>query len=75
MPHRVPLPFYLPQAQPPRGVGVQQGMSAHPAVSTETPPIFCEGNRPFWTIVRRLLIVMLKELDRAYGWQTFESDR
>lgn len=42
------------------------------AVETEAPPIFCEGNRPFWVIIRRLLIAMLKELDRAYGWETFK---
>jgi len=38
---------------------------------TITPPIFCEANKPFWIIVRRLLIAMLRELDKAYNWDTF----
>ena len=35
------------------------------------PAIFHESNRTFWTIVRRLMIYLLKELDKAYGWRTF----
>jgi hypothetical protein len=39
----------------------------------ERPPIFDERNRAVWDAVRRLLIFILKELDRWYGWQTFNK--
>jgi len=45
-------------------------------ISMETEPviapIFCPDNRSFWDIVRRLLIWLLHELDKAYGYRTFE---
>jgi hypothetical protein len=37
------------------------------------PPIFDEGNRAFWDAMRRLLIWVLRELDKWYGWKTFEK--
>ncbi len=36
----------------------------------KTPPILCEENRAFWQIVRRLLIALLRMIDKAYGWRT-----
>jgi hypothetical protein len=38
----------------------------------ERPPIFDERNRAVWDAVRRLMIYILKELDKWYGWKTFE---
>jgi hypothetical protein len=36
------------------------------------PPIFCEENRVFWELLRRAVIALLRELDKWYGWQTFD---
>lgn len=36
-------------------------------------PIFCEGNRPFWVLVRRIAIEMIRMIDRAYGLETFKK--
>lgn len=41
---------------------------------TATPPLFCPENRSVWDIVRRLLIWLLRELDKAYGYQTFKKE-
>jgi len=35
--------------------------------------IFCEDNKRFWIGVRRFLIWLLRELDQAYGWDTFND--
>jgi hypothetical protein len=45
-------------------------------MTTETnrPPLFDERNRRVWEQVRRLLIFILRELDEAYGWNTFKKD-
>ena len=40
-------------------------------MAEDRPPIFDERNRPFWELVRRLLIAVLRELDKYYGWKTF----
>jgi hypothetical protein len=37
------------------------------------PSIFDEGNRAVWDQVRRLLIWLLKQLDKWYGWRTFDG--
>jgi len=37
------------------------------------PPIFDERNRPVWDAVRRLMIYILRELDRWYGWSTIHK--
>lgn len=39
------------------------------------PPIFDERNRRVWEAVRRLMLVLLKEMDRWYGWNTFKQDK
>lgn len=44
--------------------------ATQPAIAAP-PPVFCEGNRPFWLLVRRFMIAFLHELDKAYGWETF----
>lgn len=36
------------------------------------PAIFCEDNRPFWELVRRMMIGLLRMLDDSYGWKTFD---
>jgi hypothetical protein len=40
---------------------------------TRRPPLFCDENRPIWEIVRRCMIALLHELDKAYGWDTFKK--
>lgn len=37
------------------------------------PPIFDERNRLVWEAARRFMIFLLKELDKYYGWNTFEK--
>ena len=37
------------------------------------PPIFDERNRELWEMVRKLLIYVLRQLDKWYGWRTFGS--
>lgn len=39
----------------------------------DRPTIFAEENRRIWEQVRRLLIFLLHELDKAYGWNTFNK--
>jgi len=36
----------------------------------ERPIIYAENNRLFWDIVRRFIIMLLKQLDKWYGWST-----
>ncbi|MFQ5410200.1 MAG: hypothetical protein ACE5FI_17455 [Anaerolineales bacterium] len=31
------------------------------------PPIFDERNRDFWLLIRRLLLSLVKEIERQYG--------
>lgn len=40
----------------------------------ERPAIFHESNRAVWDAVRRLMIFILRELDKWYGWQSFRID-
>lgn len=44
-----------------------------PRVISERPALFCESNRRIWDIVRRFMIQLLRELDKAYGWDTFKE--
>lgn len=39
----------------------------------ERPSIFHPTNKLFWEIVRRGMIAVLKELDKWYGWRTFDA--
>jgi hypothetical protein len=36
------------------------------------PIFFDDSNREFWMIIRRLLIYILHELDKWYGFNTFK---
>lgn len=42
-------------------------------IDPNRPPIFDERNRHVWEAVRRLMLVLLKEMDRWYGWDTFKK--
>lgn len=42
-------------------------------VQEERPPIFDERNRRVWEVARRVMIYLLKELDKWYGWNTFHA--
>jgi hypothetical protein len=37
------------------------------------PIIFEESNREIWSVIRRLLIYILHELDKWYGYKTFRK--
>lgn len=36
--------------------------------------LFHEANRPFWDALRKFLVYLLIELDKAYGWRTVIPD-
>lgn len=40
---------------------------------TKRPVIYSEDNRPFWDIVRRFVIMLLRQLDEWYGWNTISK--
>jgi len=42
-------------------------------VSDQRPPIYDERNRFFWMAVRRLLLAILADLERWYGFNANEK--
>jgi len=50
---------------------MDEPMGAASSSSRCAAPLFCRENKMIWSIVRRFLIYLLRELDRAYGWETF----
>jgi hypothetical protein len=39
-------------------------------LNNKRPVIYSEENRVFWDIVRRFIIMLLRQLDEWYGWHT-----
>lgn len=33
----------------------------------ERAPLFCDGNKPFWMLIRRLLLSVVREIERQYN--------
>jgi hypothetical protein len=62
-------PFTATQTTSEGGIITGEPRNAEPPA----PPIFCEGNKPVWAVFRRLMIALLRMLDDAYGWETFEG--
>lgn len=42
-------------------------------MSEEIAPIFHPANKPVWDIFRRLMIALIRKIDEAYGYSTFED--